>query len=254
MTVLPIKTPVVHVNDNLFEIIDAALPVLEERSVVVVTSKIVALCEGSVVEKRTGTSDEKRKLVARESEAYLDRHSAKYEFMISIKHGILAVNAGIDESNADGTYVLLPTSPYQSAIEIWRYLRQKHAIRSLGVIITDSRTMPLKWGTMGTYLSHCGFDALNNRIGEKDLFGHEMKMTQVNIAEGLAAAAVVEMGEVAESQPIAIITNCSAIHFTDHEITKEEIDALTISPEDDVYAPLLKGVQWKTVHSEKKEK
>lgn len=244
MKVTPLKSPIVHTGDDLFAVIDRVLPPLAEKTVVVITSKVVALCEGAVVEKREATTGEKHNLVKQESELYTDP-SGPFDLMLTVKDQILAVNAGIDESNADGKYVLFPENPYKSAEKIWRYLLKKHHLKYLGVIIIDSRSFPLKWGTIGTALAHCGFSSLNNRIGDKDLFGIEMKMTQENVVEALAVAANFEMGEVDEAQPFAIVTDVSKVQFQNRPPTLAEIAELQISIHDDAYAPILKNAGWK---------
>lgn len=245
MQVHAITTPIVHVQDDLDAFLFSNVPQLQERTVLVITSKVVALCEGAVAEKVLETRDEKHALVRQQAELYTEPHSSRFNLMLTVKNQILAVNAGIDESNADGRYVLFPQQPYQSAANIWDLLRQKHQIKELGVIIIDSKTIPLKWGTIGTALAHCGFQALNNRIGETDLFGKEMQMTQENIVEALAVAANFEMGEVAESRPMALITDIDKVVFQDRPPTQEEIAELAISIEDDAYSPILTKAEWK---------
>ncbi len=165
--------------------------------------------------------------------------------MLTVKHQVLAVNAGIDESNADEQYVLLPSDPYASAAEIWKWLRKEYKLKDVGVIISDSRTFPLKWGTIGTCLAHAGFSAINNMIGKPDLFGRPLHLTQVNVAEALAVAAVLEMGEAAEAQPVAVITDASMVVFQDHPPTQQEIKDMYIALEDDAYAPILIRADWK---------
>jgi F420-0:gamma-glutamyl ligase len=164
--------------------------------------------------------------------------------MLTIKDQILAVNAGIDESNSDGTYVLFPKKPYESAARIWNFVREHYSVSEAGVLIIDSRTFPLKWGIIGTSLAHCGFKALNNKIGELDLFGKEMQMTQENMTEGLAVAANVVMGEVAESQPFALVEDIPMVQFQDHSPTQEELQELKITLTDDAYAPILLKADW----------
>lgn len=244
MQVTPINTPLFSVNQSLLPFLDQHLPALTERSVVVVTSKIVALSEGAVVERQTGEKDEKFAIVKKHADYYTDPSQSQYQLILTIKHNILAVNAGLDESNGGGQYVLLPENPNRSAELIWQHLREKHGIKELGVLITDSRTFPLKWGTIGTALGHCGFMAVNNRIGEKDLYGHEMQMTKENIAEGLAVAANVVMGEVAEAQPLAVIQDLPMVQFQDRPPTPEELAELVIKLEDDAYAPILTRAPW----------
>lgn len=246
MKVRAYQTPVIHIHDDLFSILESALPAaLPENTVLAITSKIIALCEGAVAERVLASKEEKYALVRQEADAYIDPHASKYGVMLTIKDHVLAVSAGIDESNADGAYVLLPRDSYAVAEKVWYWMREKYQLKHCGVIITDSRTMPLKWGTIGTCLAHCGFSALINRIGEKDLFGHIMQMTQVNAAEALAVSAVLIMGEVAESTPLATITNAPQIVYQDHPPSLAEKEALLIAPEDDVYAPIITAAKWR---------
>lgn len=246
MIVTPYKTPIVNVGDDLFAILEKNLPKLEERSVVVVTSKIVALCENAVVRiQENGTQEDKHKLVEQEAEYFIDPHSSKYNLMLTIKRQILAVNAGIDESNVQGHYVLWPKDPQKSANEIWQWLREKYQLKEVGVILSDSRTTPLKWGITAICLSHSGFLALNDMRGKPDLFGREMKMTQINVADSLAVAAAYEMGETNESTPLAVIKEASWVQFQDRVPSDEELENLKIELEDDAYAPILKSAPWK---------
>lgn len=244
MQVCAIKTPIVKKDYDLFALIRDSLRELAEQSIVVVTSKVVALCEGAVAPIKAGTREEKHALVKQEAEAYLDASYSQYDLLIAIKHGQIAINAGIDQSNTGKYYAFLPKNPYQSAKAIWQFLKKEFKVKQVGVLITDSRTQPLKWGTVGTALAHCGFKALNNKIGHLDLFGRKLQMTQVNVAEGLAAAAVVEMGEADEAQPLAVITNASQVEFTPRPPTDQEIADLEIPIEDDVYGPMLMTAPW----------
>lgn len=245
MKVTPIKTPIIHVNDNLEKIIYDNISTVPEKSVLVVTGKIISLCEGAVVKIKTGTKDEKWALVRQEAELYTDPNTSAYQLMLTIKNQVLAVNAGIDESNSDGTYVLFPKDLYGSAQKIWQWVRNHYHVNQVGILIIDSRTFPLKWGIIGTSLAHCGFKALNSKIGELDLFGKEMQMTQENMTEGLAVAANVVMGEVAESQPFALIEDVPMVQFQDSPLSAEEIEELKISITDDAYSPILQKADWK---------
>jgi putative folate metabolism gamma-glutamate ligase len=243
----PIKTPIVNPGQDLYELLRGAvssLPggVLPEKSVVAITSKVVSICEGRLVPLE---GVDKNELVKQEAEYYLDPQTSKYGLMLTIIGGVLTVAAGIDESNVENAYVLYPEDSWESAHRIWEFLRSEYQIKELGVIITDSTSFPLRWGVVGRSLAYCGFQGLNNRIGEKDLYGREIKMTQVNVAEGLAGAAVFSMGEVAECTPICAITEVPHIIFKSVATTQEEKELLRISLEDDVYGALLTSVEWK---------
>ncbi|MDQ5951735.1 MAG: dihydrofolate synthase / folylpolyglutamate synthase [Patescibacteria group bacterium] len=245
MKITPFKTPIVHKDDDLLRIISNTIKSAPEKSILVVTSKVVALSEGAVAKKVTGEKTEKWEIVKQQAELYTEPNDSEYQLMLTIKDQVLAVNAGLDESNADGEYVLLPQDSFVSAQRIWEFVRQQYQVSKVGVLITDSRTFPLKWGVIGTALAHCGFKALNNRIGEADLFGHQMQMTQENIAESLAVAGNVVMGEVAECQPLALIEDVPMVEFTDKPPSVEERSALQIDLKDDAYAPILLKADWK---------
>lgn len=244
MIITPYKTKAVISGDLLLSILDNCLPTLSEEDIVVVTSKIVSICEGAVI-KNDGSVD-KLDLITSEADLYLDLPlSQTYGVTISIKDNKLVANAGIDESNGNGSFILWPRDPFRSASTIWEYLRKKYKLTKLGVIITDSHVMPLQWGTRGRALAWCGIEPLKNYIGESDIFGTILHATKASIIDGLAAAAVTVMGEGNEQTPLAIIKDVPFVKFQDHQPTKEEIEALTIKLSDDIYAPLLTAVEWK---------
>lgn len=245
MKVHAISTPVVHPGDDLFSLLKNAITELPERSVVAVTSKIASLAEGRVVPMTGEDKSVKHALVRQEAEKYTEPTSSKYDLMLTITQGQMAVNAGIDESNADGMYVLWPEDPQKTTNQIWEFLRSEYGVKELGVILTDSRTQPLYWGVIGTALAHCGFKALNPLIGKPDIFGREMKMTQESVYQALSATAVFEMGEGNQQTPIAIIEDIRDITFQDRPPTQEELEYLHIELEDDVYAPILMSAPWK---------
>lgn len=201
MIITVVKTPLIKPGDNLFDVIKNSIDKIPEKSVLVITSKIISFCQNRVVKKTTGDKSEKHKLVKQEADYYLGPHSSKYNIMLTIKGYTLAVNAGIDESNADGGYVLWPRNLQKTTNDIWRFLRKNYKVKEVGVVVTDSKALPLRWGVVGTAICHCGFKALYDYRGKRDLFGRELKMSQINIAEAIAVAVVLEMGEAAEKPP-----------------------------------------------------
>lgn len=242
MQVIPYKTHKITANENLFEILDMYLPTLEEKNIVVLASKIVGICEGRVVKK---TSEEQKDILAKqEADFYLPREYNQYGFMLTINHNLMVASAGIDESNSNGCYSLWPKDPQKSTNTIREYLVKKHKLKHLGVILTDSKLSPLRWGVTGYAICHSGFKALNSYIGKPDIFGEPMKAEQANIPDSLAAAAVAEMGEGAEQQPLAVITDAKFVQFQDRKPTQKELDGLKIAFEDDIYASLLTSVTW----------
>jgi len=207
----------------------------------VVTSKVVAVSQGRAVAK---DQTDKEALVRQQADRYIDSHQSRYGVTLTIKDHLLAVNAGLDQSNADQNYVLLPSNSYQSARQLWHFLRRQYAVERCGVVISDSTTFPLKWGVIGRALGYCGFVALNDLIGRPDLYHQPMSFTKVNVAEGIAAAAVLEMGEAAEQTPLCLVEDVTHLRFQDRPPTSQELEDLLIEPEDDVFAPVLLAAPW----------
>lgn len=245
MKVRAIKTDIFQINEDLFSFLKKNLQVLKEESVVVITSKIISYAQNRFVEVKTGSKEEKHDLVRQETDFYLDPSLSKYNMMLTIKDALLAVNAGIDESNSAGKYVLWPENLQRTTNQIWQFLREEFKVKKLGVVITDSKTMPLKWGITGTAVAACGFKQLIDKRGELDIFGRELKMTQIQAAEAIAIAAVFEMGEGNEQRPLAVVTELQQkITWQDQPPTAQELKDLVIEPADDVYAPVLMNVKW----------
>lgn len=243
MKVFPVKTSKIKPGDQtLFNILDKYLPSLKEGSIFVVTSKVVSICEGRVVKIR---KDEKEKLVEKEAEYFLPPRGNKYNVTLTIKGNILAASAGIDESNGAGYHILLPKDPQKAANDIREYLRKKFSIKKLGVIITDSRTTPLRWGTTGVAISYSGFAPLCNYIGRRDIFGRKFEMQKANIVDALATSAVLIMGEGAEQTPLAVIEDVPFVRFQEKNPSKKELDNFHININDDLYGPFLKNAKWR---------
>lgn len=240
MKVTPIKTPVVMPHDDLLAIIKESIPTLKERSVLVVTSKVVSLWEGATKPR----SVDKDELIKEEAELYLAAKLANYNYFLTVRHGLLAVSSGIDESNVKDIYVLLPEDPFASAARIWHFLRETYGVKEVGVVISDSISMPLKWGTMGRSIAYCGIEAVVSLIGRPDLHGRPLEVTRINLAEGLAAAAVMEMGEADEAMPLVVIEDTRQVRFVDHSPTPEELAVEHVALEDDFFGEFLMNGKW----------
>ena len=200
---------------------------LPERSVIVVTSKIVALAE-----KRTAVAENvqaKEKLIRAESDLAI---STKYVWL-TVKDGMVMASAGIDESNANGKLILLPKDSFKTARDLRKKLRQRYGVRHLGVLITDSRTIPLRAGVTGIAVGYAGFRGIKDYRGTPDIFGRKFEFSRTDIADSLATAAVLVMGEGNERQPLAIIGR-APVEFCDR-VNRTE---LRIDIQEDMYRPL----------------
>lgn len=243
MIISTIKTrPITDKDNDLRKILDEYIKSPKEGSIVAVTSKIVAICEGRI--KKISECD-KKQLIIKETQHYLAPEDNKYDITLTIKNNLLMPSAGIDESNAFSHYILWPKNPQKSALEIWLFLKKKFKLKKLGVIITDSKTTPLRWGTTGVGIGYCGFSPLNNYIGKSDIFGRPFKVSKANVLDGLAAAAVLAMGEGAEQTPIAIIEDAHFVKFQQNPPTKNELQNLSIDIKDDIYAQILSATKWR---------
>lgn len=218
---------------------------LKEKSIIVVTSKVVSIWKGNCI-KREGPSAssgrEKNSLVKQQADLYLENTHPKYNVMLTIKNNILIPTSGIDESNANGYYILWPEKPFLAAKEIYEFLKKEFKLKKFGVIISDSHTTPLRNGICGIGIAYYGFYPLRDYRNKKDIFKRKLKMSQTNIVDSLAAAAVYEMGEGNEQTPIAVIEDVGNIKFISKPLSK---DYLKIKLEDDIYNPVLKSVKWK---------
>ncbi len=244
MIITPVKTKKIRVGTSLFDILDTSLPPLQEQCIVAVTSKIISICNGDV--RAHGTIDDKRALIRSESQWYLeDECLSKYGIILTIKDNTVIASGGIDESNGDGYYILWPKNVHQRASEIWHHLRKTHRLTHVGVLITDSHTTPLRWGTTGIGISWCGFKALKDYRGTPDIFGRPLRVTKASVLDGLAAAAVVAMGEGNEQTPLALINEVPFVSFQTRAPTPKEISNLAISMEEDIFSPLICSPKWR---------
>lgn len=244
MIALPIKTSLVQAGkQTLTSVLDEALPDFKDGSILAITSKIVALCEGRVAKVEGADKDA---LIKQESSYFLSRDGHPFGFSFTITDNTLIPAAGIDESNTGGYYVLWPKDAQDTANEIRKYLVERFKVKQAGVIITDSSVaVPLRWGTIGIALSYSGFAATKDYRGQPDLFGRPFQVSQSAIAGALATTAVLVMGEGSEQTPLAIISDIPFVDFQDHNPTPEELKNFSIGDkDDDLFAPFLNAVPW----------
>lgn len=243
MKVVAIKTHKITAQDkDLLKILDKYLSKLKEKSILAITSKIVSITEGRFVSMCGANKDD---LIKQESRLYLPREQNRYNVSLTIARNMLAATAGIDESNANGYYILWPRNPQATVNKVRAYLKKRFKIKNVGVIITDSKTSPLRWGVTSIALVYSGFAPLKNYIGKKDLFGRKFEFEKLSIIDSLAGAASVVMGEGAECTPIAVISDSPFVEFQDRNPTAKELSGLKIKIDEDLYGPFLQNVKWK---------
>lgn len=218
----------------LIEALDSQAGLLD-GDILAITSKIASLQQGRAV----AVSDDqvKDQLIINQADYYLPRQAVPHGYAIlTIKNNLIAPSSGIDESNAADHYIFLPSQP-SLLVRQWRQaLLDHYNITNLGLILTDSQSTPLRSGVVGVGLAFAGFHPLRDYRGQTDLFGRSMKISQSNIVDSLAAAAVYAMGECAEQTPAAIVRGVVGLNFTDQDCSAE----LWLSADEDIYSPLYK--------------
>lgn len=233
LQIQPIQTRIFHAGESLAKFILEQLPadLVQEKMVLAVTSKIVSLAENRLVPK---AGVEKQTLVKRESDHFLGEIA--HGCSLTIKEGLFIPSAGIDESNSESDdYILYPQHPFKSAERLWKELRAAWKLKNLGILLTDSHTTPLRKGVTGISLAHWGFSGVKNKIDTPDLFGRKLKMTQMNLADGLAAATTLMMGEGDECTPLARVMGAD-VEF------KERLDPMEVRMplKEDLYYPFFR--------------
>lgn len=256
--IIPVKTRVVRPpKDEIFDILDSLE--VREGDIVFISSKIVSIHQGrcvaidemrSELEKSEETGggsgaggvrarEVKKQLIRREAERELCyKNSRGYETNLTVTDGNLILGAGIDQSNADGHFILWPEEIDDFCRKIHTRSKKLTGVKKLGVVITDSHTSPLRLGVTGFALGFYGLKPLEDKRGDEDIFGRKLHITTVNKIDPLAALAVSVMGESNEQTPIVIIRGYENIEFSEDY----DMSNLKIGLEDDLYAPLLRVI------------
>lgn len=230
LSLLPIQTEIFQAGETLsaFVIESLGKNPPNEGQILAVTTKIVSLAEGCLVPR---DSIDKKALIEQESDRVLAELA--HNCTLTLKHGLMMISAGIDESNSpNGDYILYPKDPWASAARLRADLCRHYGLTNLGILLTDSHTIPLRRGVVGISLAHAGFRGTRDCVGEKDIFGRELKFTHQDIADALAAAAVLVMGEGGERRPLVLIDGADA-----EFIAGEDDSPLRMKPEEDLYFP-----------------
>ena len=222
ITIFPVTgIPLVEPGDDLSGLLISALIdsgiKLQDSDILIVTHKVVSKAEGNLVfldgikpsaeatEIARVTEKDPRhiQLILNESVRVVRKGAGV--LVTEHRGGWICANAGVDFSNTPGAfYACLPQDPDRSAAEIRNRLVM-HFDVSLGVVISDSHGRPFRLGVTGVALGVAGLPALLDRNGERDLFGYTLKNTHVALADLIASAALLVMGEGDEGIPAALI-------------------------------------------------
>ena len=193
---------------------------LVDGDVLVVTQKIVSKAEGAIVEIDQNDPLSHKPIVEREAVRILRRRGDL--IITETKHGFVCANAGIDLSNvARGHAALLPEDSDRSARRIRDRIRGTQGL-SVGVIVSDTFGRPWRRGVTDVAIGCAGIAAVVDLRGTEDAFGRELMVTEVCVADELAAAADLVCGK-ADGVPVALVRGVNPNWLRDSSIREEVV-------------------------------
>jgi coenzyme F420-0:L-glutamate ligase/coenzyme F420-1:gamma-L-glutamate ligase len=214
--------PLITKGDNIAELIHNAAKKqntpIQIKDVIVITHVAVSKAEGNVVNldevspssrakeiaQKTGKEPDLVEVILRETKEIV--RLAPNSLITETKNGMVCANAGVDRSNVEGerNVVLLPKNPAASAQKIRQEIK-KLAGCDVAVIVSDTHGRPFRTGEINVAIGVAGIKPIRDRRGEKDLFGYVLRIKKTAVADELAAAAELVIGQANEGIPVAII-------------------------------------------------
>jgi coenzyme F420-0:L-glutamate ligase/coenzyme F420-1:gamma-L-glutamate ligase len=196
-------------GDDLAGAIAAAAPWLQDRDILVVTSKVMSKCEGRIVDAPVDHEERdilRRKLIDAEAVRVLAR---KGKTLITENAlGLVQAAAGVDGSNVDSAELaLLPTDPDASAAALRDGLRERLGV-TVGVVVTDTMGRAWRNGQTDVAIGAAGLTVLHGYEGSRDRHGNELIVTEIAIADEIAAAADLVKGKLTDI-PVAVVRGLS---------------------------------------------
>jgi coenzyme F420-0:L-glutamate ligase / coenzyme F420-1:gamma-L-glutamate ligase len=216
--------PFIQKGDNLTDVILMAVAAnglaLQSGDVVLLAQKIVSKAEGRAIELRTITASAEAVEIASRSdkdprvvELILQESTEVLRVrpgavIVAHRLGFVAANAGIDQSNIGNTddddkVLLLPVDPDGTCREIREALKTRTGL-DVAVVIIDSIGRAWRNGTVGTAIGVAGMAGLLDLRTRPDLYGRPLKTSELGLADELASAASLIMGQANEGRPIVL--------------------------------------------------
>jgi len=236
--VFGLPTGIIRSGDPIADLVIAAAEKtcggFEEGDVLVLAETAVATAEGNIIDlsgvepspRARELADRYRmdprtvEVVLRESDSIVGGIPG---FLLCMKGGTLLPNAGVDASNAPpGCVTPLPADPDRSALSVKAAIEARAGVQ-IGVIVADSRTHAMRLGCSGVAIGSAGIPSVIDDRGRSDLFGRRLEVTKRAVADNIASAAELVMGEADECMPAAIIRGIG-LPIGDH-VGVETIDA-----------------------------
>jgi coenzyme F420-0:L-glutamate ligase/coenzyme F420-1:gamma-L-glutamate ligase len=245
--------PLIKAGDNVAETIVNVSKTnglsLQDGDVIVIAQKIVSKAEMRILRlkdvapslkakrlaKVTGKDARFLELVLKETRKVLK--ASRGILIVQDKRGLVSINAGIDKSNIKGAlnYAMLPETPDKSADEC-RVEMQRLTGKKVAVVICDTYSRPFRRGQVNYAIGVAGLDLFRDYRGKKDLFGNVLKVKNVAVADEIAAAAELLMGQGAEGTPVVIIRG---LNSSASSVEKCRIKDLLISGREDLFKGVL---------------
>jgi len=245
--VIPVTgLPFIKAGDNLGEMIVQAAKKqgtpIQQGDVVVVTHVAVSKSEGNIVNLDTVEPSQKAIELAKQTnkdpalvevilrEAKDIVRIGPNSIITETYSGTISANSGVDRSNVDGerNAVPLPKKPNASAAGIRNEIQKLNGT-NVAVIVSDTHGRPFRVGEINVAVGVAGFKPIRDRRGEKDLFGYVLRIKQTAVADELASAAELVMGQANEGIPAALIRGYSYIS------TEDAAEALIRPKEKDLF-------------------
>jgi len=214
--------PVIKEGDDLAHIICEAAEKqgisIQNGDIIVVTHVVVSRSEGRIIDlskvkpsvfalnlaKLTGKNPAMVEVILREAKNIA--RIGNGNIITETKHGFICANSGVDKSNVPGenNVALLPENPDESAEKIRKGIKRITG-KNVAVIISDTQGRPFREGQINVAIGVSGINPIRDRRGEKDLFGYTLKAKRIAIADEIASAAELVIGQADEGIPVAII-------------------------------------------------
>jgi len=241
-----LPTPIVKIGDDVSEILIGSAEKnamgFKEGDILVVTSKIISIAEGRVIDLAKVSPSEFACSIA----GLVDKSPSHVEVILrearsivrmrqkviitETKHGFICANSGVDQSNVEGENcaVILPKDPDKNARDIRKEIKERCGV-DVAVIVSDTFGRPFRQGVLNITVGCSGLIPVVDLRGEEDLFGYKLQSTEIAVADELAAAAGLLMGQTDARIPAVIIRG--------YRYKKGEILARKIvrEPESDIF-------------------
>ena len=221
--VFPVEgLPLIEIGDNLGKLIVEAAKKqgtpIQLNDIIVVTHVVVSKAEGNIVNLKEVKPSKRAKEIAAQTnkdpalvQVILEETKdivriGQNSIITETVSGIICANAGVDRSNVSGdrNVVPLPKNPNASAQNIRAEIKRLSGA-DVAVIVSDTHGRPFRMGEINIAVGVAGFVPIRDRRGEKDLFGYVLRIKQTAIADELASAAELVIGQADEGIPVAII-------------------------------------------------